>query len=313
MRPSPRSIGGAYEEFLANRNIRESEILTFEYPDMDVYNPSVPFVSDGIEVIAGRVHGRMGRDSTTVFFTKAGGVYKPIADAPTFPLEDPFITYINGEIILGGVYVDWEGERAKSWRTLLYRGTSIYNLKHFLDGPDHMKDIRLCQLPSGSVAVCSRPQGEKVIAKYGCIAKIGFTIVPSLDDLTAEIIDNAPHIQDVFPPDEWGGANQLHSLTDGKIGVIGHISQRKPLDGIDFLHYYSVAFTIDTESLKTSSPKVICSRSCFPGNESREPRLYDVTFCAGISPKDDKDVYIYSGLSDCQIGRAVIPNPFNIY
>ena len=309
--PQARSIREAYAEFLANRQVLEAEIMHFEYPGgLDVYNPTIPFVSDGIEVITGRVQERAGRDSTTVFFTNKNGVYYPIPDAPTFPLEDPFVTIISGEIVLGGVHVEWDGMRALSWRTVFYKGPSIYKLKHLADGPAHMKDIRLLEMPDGKIALCSRPQGEKMLQKYGCIAKIGFTIIPSLDALTPEIIESAPYVQDVFPPDEWGGANQLYNLPDGRIGVIGHISHKNTSNGVDFLHYYSVAFAIDPATRETSCVNVICSRDCFPGTQTREPRLYDVTFCAGIVPLSDGTAHVYTGLSDCQIGRARIPDPF---
>ncbi|MCL2360255.1 MAG: DUF1861 family protein [Defluviitaleaceae bacterium] len=311
MTNKPKSIHEAYKIFTTNKQVSDAEILTFCYPDgVDVYNPTVPFISDGKEVMACRVQERTGRDSTTVFFAKYGDVYKPIPDAPIFPLEDPFVTYVGGEIVLGGVYVTWEETRALSWQTLFYKGPSIYELKHFASGPAHMKDIRLLELPDGRIAVCTRPQGAKMIEEYGCIAKIGFTVIDSLDHLTGDIIENAPYIQDVFPPDEWGGVNQLHALPCGKIGVIGHISHKEHKNGTDYLHYYSVVFVINPANLSTTPVKVICSRDCFPGIESREPRLYDVTFCAGIIENNDGFAHIYTGLSDCQIGRARIHNPF---
>jgi len=310
---NPKSIRIAYDAFLASKQVSDAKILQFYSPNgEDVYNPTIPFLSDGMEVMACRVQERTGRDSTTVFFTKSEGVYQPIPDAPTFALEDPFVTYVNGEIVLGGVHVKWDGMRALSWQTVFYKGPNIYKLKHFADGPAHMKDIRLVQLTNGKIAICTRPQGEKMVKTHGCIAKIGFTIIDNLDDLTPDIIESAPFIQDVFPHDEWGGANQLHELPNGKIGVIGHISHKNIKNGIDYLHYYSVAFTINPANLSTSPARVICSRDCFPGEESREPRLYDVTFCAGITRADDTSAYIYTGLSDCQIGKARIPNPFVI-
>ena len=67
----------------------------------------------------------------------------PIADAPSSKLQDPFATIIAGEIVFGGVRVIWNNGRIVSWVTDFYRGSSIYNLKYFTSGPDHMKDIRL--------------------------------------------------------------------------------------------------------------------------------------------------------------------------
>ncbi|MCL2378395.1 MAG: DUF1861 family protein [Defluviitaleaceae bacterium] len=310
-RHNARPAQQLYKEFIKNPGITSAVILKFESPNgEDVYNPSVPFESDGREVIAGRVQKRDCPRSVTMFFSKEGDVYKPVAGAPSFPLEDPFVTIINGEIILGGVDVQWDGAKALSWRTVFYKGDSIFTLKEFAKGPHHMKDIRLVALPDGRIAVCSRPQGEKMIKQYGCIAKIGFTVLPSLEHFTPEAVENAPYLEGIFLPDEWGGANELHVLADGKIGIIGHISHKETQEGVDFLHYYSMAFTVDPDTLETSEIKVICSRGCFPGSESREPRLYDVTFTAGLIRNGDKTASLYTGLSDCQIGLAKIVDPF---
>jgi len=301
----------AYETFAKNRNVTQSEILKFNYPgNPDVYNPSIPFTSDGIEVMACRVQEREGRDSKIVFFTEVDGKYEVVENAPVLPLEDPFVTIINGEIVLGGVHVEWSGRRAVAWKTKFYKGSSIFNLKYFVSGPEHMKDIRLLEMPDGKIAVCTRPQGKKMLEKYACIAKIGFTILDNLSSLTAEAIEAAPYIDDIFLPDEWGGVNQLYNLPGGNLGAIGHISH-KTVEGSDgFLHYYGVAFEIDKDTRKPTPARVICSRDCFPESDSREPRLYDVVFSAGITPNDDGTAVMYAGLSDCKIGRICIPYPF---
>ena len=303
----------AYDDFVKSKRVTEAEILQFNYPgNLDVYNPSVPFISDGIEVMACRVQGRKERDSKVVFFTKAGHGYEPVRNAPVLPLEDPFVTIISDEIVLGGVHVEWDGFRALSWQTKFFKGSSIFNLKHFADGPAHMKDIRLLELPDGKIAVCTRPQGEKMLEKYGCIVKIGFTIIPDISTLSASVIEGAPYIDDIFRPDEWGGVNQMYSLADGSIGAIGHISHRTGDEQDEALHYYSIAFEINPETRVPTPARVICSRDCFPGLEAREPRLYDVTFCAGIVRSAGGTAQIYTGLSDCQIGRARIPDPFRL-
>jgi len=305
-----KPIFSAYKEFKEKNSVTDAEILQFNYPgNPDVYNPSIPFISDGMEVMACRVQKRNERDSFIAFFKKTGNKYEPIPDTPSLPLEDPFVTVINNEIVLGGVHVEWSGSRALFWQTKFYKGSSIYDLKHFADGPVHMKDIRLLELNDGRIAVCTRPQGKTILEKYGCIAKIGFTIVADLSSLTPDVIEAAPFIDDIFLPDEWGGVNQMYNLPDGSIGAIGHISYRTGIEYEGLLHYYCAAFKINPTNLETTPAVIICSRDCFPGTESREPRLYDVTFCAGITNENGK-TFIYTGLSDCQIGRARIPYPF---
>jgi hypothetical protein len=248
-----------------------------------------------------------------MFFTKNNDTWTLIEDAPIFELQDPFVTYIDGEIVLGGVYVIWEGDKITSWRTDFYKGSSIYNLKYFASGPMHMKDIRLLELPNGKIAVFSRPQGKYMIEKYGCIAKIGITIVDSLNDVTPENIDDATLLEDHFIPDEWGGCNQLFNLSNGLIGAIGHISSKELIDGTEMLHYYSMAFAIDPVTHKMTPTKVICCRDCFPKGESKKPRLSDVTFTSGIIRNTNGTATLYTGLNDCEVGKITIDDPLNEY
>lgn len=311
----PISAKELYHQFKLSQKVECAETLPVEgLPGFDVYNPSVPFLSDGEWVIAGRVEKRDSEDSTVFFFREEGGVLYPIADAPRLKLQDPFVTIIAGEIVFGGVRVMWNNGRIVSWVTDFYRGSSIYNLKYFTSGPDHMKDIRLLGMPDGRIAVCTRPQGDAVLKAYGCIAKIGFTVVDSLDQITSETIANAPVLHGHFLPQEWGGANQLHWLKNGLIGVIGHIAYMEHLEnGEHEKHYYSSSFALDPATREMTATKVICSRDCFPPGEAKRPDLKDITFTGGIIRKDGGMAQIYTGLNDCQIGRAVIPDPFIEY
>jgi len=271
---SPEPVTDQHRAFEASRPGRLGEILRFDGVDgRDVYNPSVPFKLDGMTVMAGRVESRDGHGSVTMFFTPSkDGVWRPIAGAPTLELEDPFVTFAGEQLILGGVRVEWEdtppgAPPVAHWCTDFYRGRSLDGLRRFATGPDQMKDIRLLQLRDSRVAIFTRPQGA-VMEPLGCIAKIGFTLADSLDDVTPEAIKNAPLLYDHFLPDEWGGCNQLFELAD---------------------------------------------RACFPDGPAKEPRLRDVTFTAGIVRNDDGTADLYTGLSDCQVGRLRIEDPLSEY
>ena len=110
-------------------------------------------------------------------------------------LQDPFVTKISGQLIFGGVEVfpDPKNEKNLLWRTVFYKGDNIRSLKKFVSGPIGMKDIRLLELSDQSIGVFTRPQGEK-----GGRGKIGYTTIHSLDELTAEVIDDAPLINRIF-------------------------------------------------------------------------------------------------------------------
>ena len=302
------------EDFARSPNVHGAVIHRFEGVDgCDVYNPSVPFTIGGETYIAGRVERRDSERSRVMFFRRVGGVWELCRDAMTLELQDPFVTRINGELILGGVRVDWNAETgmADAWYTDFYRGTSLQNLRYFASGPRHMKDVRLVELRDGRIGVFSRPQGPKVKAAYGCIAKVGFTIAEDLEHLTPELIENAPFLEGLFLPEEWGGCNQIHLLEDGTLGVVGHMAWGEGEDEYNkALHYYGMAFVLNPCSRAFSQPRIIVTRECFPEGPAKHPRLRDVTFTSGILRKGDGTAEVYTGLSDAQVGSAVIEDPF---
>ena len=189
---------------------------------------------------------------------------------------------------------------------------SPFHLEKLTSGPKQMKDIRIVQLPDGKIAVASRPQGASM-EKYGCIAKIGFTVVDSLNDLTAEAIENAPYLEKLFCDDEWGGANQLMVLKNGKIGVIGHKAYRTYEADGQRLHYYGIAFAVDPQTRRVTQNTMIISGDCFPTVEGKRKDLTDITFTAGIRRLGGGKAEVYTGLNDTHVGYAVIPDPFDRY
>ncbi|MHB8963483.1 MAG: DUF1861 family protein, partial [Saccharofermentanales bacterium] len=222
--------------------VRNARIMKFTGVDgRDVYNPTIPFECCGMTVIGGRVEARHNEVSQTMFFRFENDAWHLIPDAPVLNLQDPFMTWINGDLIVGGVYVLWDGDRLITYRTDFYKGKSIYDLELLTSGPEFMKDVRIVGLPDGRIALFSRPQGQKMMEKYGCIAKIGFTICDRLEDISPETIENAPHLEGHFVSTEWGGCNQLHVLKNGCIGVIGHKSYYDGAPDDMKIHYHGMA------------------------------------------------------------------------
>jgi hypothetical protein len=310
-----RSAKAELEEFNKYRRpFSTGEILRFRgVGQNDVYNPSIPFDIDGERVIAGRVEKRDSEKAATIFFRKDGDAWTPKENAPVFELQDPFISQIGEELVVGGVRVIWEDAKIVSWVTDFYRGTKLENLEYFTSGPNHMKDIRLIELPEGRIGIFSRPQGEKVKEKYGCIAKIGFVLVDSLEGVTMEVIDNAPLLEGYFLPNEWGGCNQLYLLENGLIGAIGHKAWGEEIDGEFVLHYYAMAFAIDSDTRRMTPLKIIATRDCFPESTAKKTRLKDVIFPSGIVRKGNSKAILYAGLSDCCVGKIEIEDPFTEY
>ncbi len=203
-----------------------------------IYNPSALMPGN---LLLGRMESLDSEDDTEARFfhqNKASGVWELVAGAPVFKhLQDPFYAgVIQGWHILGGVRIHKvvvDDRVQVDYRTVFYRFKKSINelvdsegvvVGPFVIGPEGMKDIRLCQLKSGKIALFTRPQGI-----VGGLGKIAYAEIDSLEDLT-EGINKAEIVQELFIDEkEWGGANQVFALSSGLIGVLGHIASKDRL------------------------------------------------------------------------------------
>ncbi len=272
--------------------------------EKDVYNIAAPFIYQGQPTIAGRVESRDEELAEIVLFSEAeDGAWHPIDGAPTFPgLQDPAITQIDGRNLLGGVRFPVAiGDDTHAWQMEFYLEQKDGSFEKAFSGPPKMKDIRLAQLPSGDIVVMTRPQGER-----GGRGKIGYLIVDSLAAITDEAIKNAP-LFDQCPAEEWVGANEVHILDTGQLGVLGHIAH---FDGQGNRHYYAMAFSFDPSTGECSPHQIIAKREDFPPGDSKRPDLVDVIFSGGLIRHDDGRATLYAGLSDAEAGWVEISDPF---
>lgn len=270
----------------------------------DVYNITAPFFFDGQTLIAGRVESRFTESSTLVLFRRGrDGTWHPCPGAPVLPgLQDPCVTTINGELILGGVRFPVPlPDGRNGWRMEFYRGRRLSGLERFLTGPDHMKDIRLICLPDGRVAVFNRPQGE-----VGGRGKIGLTLARSLDELSAKVIVEAPLLEAQHPDSEWSGANEIHVLRDGRLGVLGHIAC---WDEQETRHYYPMVFAVHPDTRRASALRIIARRCDFPEGPAKRPDLADVLFSGGLLRHGNGTATLFAGLSDAEAGYLRMDDP----
>lgn len=270
----------------------------------DVYNITAPFKQDNEDIIAGRVEARDSEHSRVIFFVQEGDNWVPKEGAPVFDLQDPFFTFIAGEIVIGGVeiYPHPGQEGAFVWRTVFYKGKDIFHLELFFKGPDGMKDLRLAELPDGQVIVLTRPQGEN-----GGRGKIGFTKIAALEELTIDVVNNAPLLKGQFIDEEWGGGNEIHQLSSGLLGILGHVAC---FDEQENRHYYPMVFALNPGTGEISDMELIATRSQFLPGSTKRPDLVDVVFSGGLVRKEDGTADLYAGISDAEAHKITIQDPF---
>lgn len=311
------NIAKERSKFQETRRIYEATLLTFYGVDgYDVYNCSLPFCWNGKRYIFGRVERREEwmRSWVRLFVEIGTDEWSLVPESMIYQLEDPYISIIRSQLVLGGTHVRIKNNKLDTYYGYFYRGTKVDDLYYFTTGPDYMKDIRLVELGDGRIGVFSRPRNEDILKKHGCEAMIGFSVINSLDELTAEVIENAPFIEALFEDGEWGGCNQAYLLDSGKIGVIGHLSySQTDLSGEKQSVYMNMSFVLDPGTLAVDNYKIIGSRDCYPNGAAKMPHLADCAFTSGIIMRKDGKADLYSGLGDCKEGKIVIDYPFEGY
>jgi hypothetical protein len=269
----------------------------------DVYNPTAPFTSAGNVVLAGRVEPRDQEHSRIVFFNQIGESWLPVKDAPGYELQDPFVTMVQDELIFGGVQIREVGSRLE-WATRFYRGADIFSLEEFFGGPAGMKDIRLCDLKNGRIAVFTRPQGE-----IGGRGTIGYAEIGHLDELTVDLIEKAELLQPMIHPLDWTGVNETHLLANGEIGLLCHVSCFEDDDKRGDLHYYAASFIFNPASRQFRDLGIIASRDQFGDGPAKRDKLVDVVFPSGLIRANGRAT-LYAGISDAEVHWIEIEDPF---
>ncbi|MGL4589988.1 MAG: DUF1861 family protein [Mycoplasmatales bacterium] len=296
-------ISELFKEF-DRTNVKETNKINFIGVDgFDVYNITAPFIDNGCLYIAGRVEKRDSEHSNIMFFKQINELdYQLDESLPTFELQDPYVTFIDGKLVLGGTKIfDHPNIPGALWYCAhKYIGSEISDLKLFFEGPNGMKDIRLLELADKRIVCFTRPQGE-----LGGRGKIGYYLLNDLTELSITGINQAP-LLDLFDEVEWGGANEAHLLADGTVGVLGHIAR---FDEAGNRHYHAISFVLNLQTNEVSNFKIILVRDQLVHGESKRPDLEDVIFSGGLVKTNDK-WQLYVGAGDCEGHFAVIENPF---
>jgi hypothetical protein len=270
----------------------------------DVYNIAQAFVWQGKRYIAGRIERRASERSTIGFFEHVEGLRYQLIEPQLPMMQDPCIEVIDEQLIVGGteIFTD-KDERITSWHTTFYRGSKLNELVKFAHAPLKMKDVRLVQ--TDRIHVFTRPQGG--IAGPGTI---GYISCKTINEVSADLIENAELLFTTFPKGSWGGVNQVHVLANGLLGIVGHIAIMS--EG-DVRHYYGMVFCFNPLTKQSTEVQIICERSDFAPGATKRPDLVDVVFLGGMIRNANKTATIYTGLSDAEAHYAVIHDPFLVY
>lgn len=297
-----------------------------ESPDSNWLDPTVPY--DSQAVLYYEVQDGVWKQVTEELIGSANGL---VFDK----MEDPFISIIHGEIVFGGVVMEFPKDKERTKKiaveseehfdytkanvivtTQFFRGKTVSELKHFTT-IRNMKDIRLGELTDGSILVATRPQG-----KEAGLGSIGLTRVKRLDDLDQRTIDNASLIKNLSSPDIKLGALAIYPISlnakeesrheeSGIIGVTAYSDANKNW------HYFATAFrilnpyTFESEEINHTPMEVIAWRKNWEEGETKRSQTKDVIFPAGIIRKEGT-TFLISGLSDAQTGEIAIPDPFSV-
>ncbi len=306
-----------------HKDLPKGELLKFniENGSLTVYNPA-PVIIDGQMHLWTRVEKKATeKDSTIRLFKETEkGDWKVVDGTPVFKnLQDPFYCgTVDGYHILGGVHVyDVIGSPYLGYRTVFYCYRNSLNelttsdgeaCSPFAVGPEKMKDIRIIQTGDGRISVMTRPQGE-----FGGNGRIGYFELKSLDLLERALADydlkkdEKTLLNGMFVEEEWGGANELFNLTNGRIGVLGHIAGFGK-DGKK--NYYPLAFTFNPQTRSFNNLQIITTAKQFPPVNVKKSDLGDVCFSGGLVSLGNGTSWLYVGIGDTKAGRILIKDPF---
>jgi hypothetical protein len=304
-------------------------ILNFEgiKEDETVYNPC-PFVQDGELCLLGRVEMLTSEIAHVHEFKKSAEKWQS-QELSFLHVQDPFLSCIKNRKIVGGVALDFSEPFPGIYTIENYR-TSFFDFdtkEKIIDGPDHMKDIRLVDL-GHAIGVFTRPRSEEDGTVH---SSIQFSTVPSLFDITADLItaisiDPLKKVSGFFNYNEWGGVNAVYQLHDGWLGVLGHVayySEHATDESPDraqtdehLRKYAAIAFEFHPETHAVTHPVIILARNNLTTDAApKREDLRDVIFPGGfIFMKEHEqiaEVLFFYGLGDAHVGVSALPYPFH--
>lgn len=341
--PIPKGFRELLIEQKERGPLPEAELLEFDLGEnaaqLCVYNPA-PMVIAGQTYLWERVE-ETEKDSVVMLFKENKGKKKwnRVEGSPIFKnLQDPFYCgVIDGRHVIGGIQADnINGIISSEYRTVLYSFKESFTelvdingetITPFATGPKNIKGVRLIEIEPGRIGVFVRPQALR--PGFGGRGQIGYFEIEHLDELESAL-DNYDKVKDpetllkgLFVgwesggEEEWGGANWLHHLPGGKIGVLGHIAgfgdetyitpDGKTEHKKD---YYPITFVFDPKTRFVENVQIIATTERFPPVKVNKIDLGNGHYSGGLVRSGDGITWYYGGLADRKTERAPIKYPW---
>lgn len=243
---------------------------------------------------------------------KEKDIWEPVSDTP--PMEgyqDPtYIGEISGQKYFSVVNTEEDPKTeviTNYWAELFVIKGDLNHIEPVAKGPLKSKGLHLIQTPQG-IEGFIRMQGEEFGKGKVCHFRL-----PQMADLqdTLENIREKTEIIEMFDQEEWGGVNDLHLLSDGRIGILGHIARfDKNSDIPDKKDYYVTSGIFDPKTKTCSDLKIIMTAEDLGIEyDAKRPDLQNVLYPTNSILDADK-LHVYANLGDTKAMVFTVENPW---
>lgn len=162
------------EKFESDKKIYKSEVLKFAGVNgRDVYNCSIPFDHEGDRYIFGRVERRTEwANSVTYLFRydRESGVWNKVENFDALPIEDPFVSVIGGELIVGGTHVVFVSGKIADYSTVFLQGKKSVLPAAVQHGAERYEGIYACSRSPTAGSACFPAPATRRSAKISAAA-----------------------------------------------------------------------------------------------------------------------------------------------
>jgi len=182
------------------------------------------------------------------------------------------------------------------------------HIERVAQGPEKSKGLHLIEVSPQKIEGFIRMQGGKY--GKGKICHFSLENIQDLQDVLSDV-EEKTQVIDLFAADEWGGVNDLHLLSDGRIGVLGHLARlTQDETGQEKKEYFTTSAIFDPQTQTISNLKIIMTpQDLGIEYEAKRPDLEKVLYPTNSVLEGDV-LHIYASLGDTKPIVFTIENPW---